>query len=52
MIAIIEVQNDEGYIVRRSFQGFYEEMHSRDWNERVRSVLDDANDFDPDTIED
>lgn len=29
----------------RTFQGSYDELHNRDWNERVRDMLDCSNDL-------
>ena len=34
----------------RVFQGSYDEMINRDWNTRVRNILDDASDYDEETL--
>ena len=31
--------------VERNYQGSYDELHNRDWNERVRDFLDDAKEY-------
>lgn len=31
--------------IERTYQGEYEELHNRDWNERVREHLDDAKEY-------
>ena len=31
--------------LERTFQGSYDELHNRDWNERVRDMLDCSNDL-------
>jgi hypothetical protein len=31
--------------VVRTFQGDYDELHSRDWNERIRIHLDDVKEY-------
>lgn len=31
--------------VERTFQGDYYELHTRDWNERVRNLLDDMKEY-------
>lgn len=31
--------------VERNYQGSYDELYNRDWNERVREFLDDVNEY-------
>ena len=31
--------------VEREYQGDYEELHNRDWNERVRKQLDEVHEY-------
>lgn len=31
--------------ISRTYRGYYEELHARNWNERVRSQLDVANEY-------
>lgn len=36
--------------VERTYQGSYEELHNRDWNERIREHLDDVKQYNEEEI--
>jgi len=31
--------------IERTYQGSYDELHNRDWNERIQGHLDDAKEY-------
>lgn len=31
--------------LKRTYQGYYEELHSRDWNERLQDLIDTAHEY-------
>jgi len=40
------IEDDNG--IERVFQGTYDELHNRDWNERVQNILDSAHEYEKD----
>ena len=42
---IVEITIDG---ITREYQGDYHELHARDWNERVRDMLDTVNEIEND----
>lgn len=36
--------------VERTYQGEYDELHNRDWNERIQAQLDNAHEYEKDRV--